>query len=82
MMVVWMIIGKFLIFFSEFLPLGELELKRENDNRQKQTTPYRSQSPTDNAMNTPGHYRHVFISDDTHMERCLIQIYYTIMVNK
>ena len=67
MMVVWTIIEiMFLFLFFELPPLGELELKRENENRQKQTTPHRSQSPTDNPMNTPGHYRHVFINDDTH----------------
>ena len=56
----------FLIFFFELPPLSELEIERENENRQKQTTPHRSQSPTDNSMNTPGHYQHVFISDDSH----------------
>ena len=56
----------FLFFFFELPPLGELELKRENENHQKQTTLHTSQSQTDNAMNTPGQYRHVFINDDTH----------------
>lgn len=66
MMLVWTVIEiMFLFLFFELPPLGELELKRENESHQKQTTLQTSQSQTDNAMNTPGQYRHVFISDDT-----------------